>query len=78
MVVFLKLLIVVAVVGILRSSETFRRKSREFDEAALVSLERMVRATEESGFAPETIPLFIALTTIVVIAMMMSSGLFGH
>jgi hypothetical protein len=34
MVVLLKLLIVVAVVGILRSSETFRRKSREFDEAA--------------------------------------------
>lgn len=76
MVVLLKLLIVIAVVGLLRSSETFRRKSREFDEAALVSLERMVRATEESGFAPETIPLFIALLTIVVIAMMSASGLF--
>jgi len=78
MVVLLKLLIVAAVVGILRSSETFRRKSREFDEAAFVSLKRLVRATEDSGFAPEAIPLFVALTMIVVMAMMMSSGLFSR
>lgn len=78
MVVLLKLLIVVAVVRILRSSETFRRMSREFDEAALVSLERLVRASEQSGYSPEALPLLIALTTIVVLAAMAASGLFGR
>ena len=59
MIVLLKLLIVVAVVGLLRSSEKFRRISQEFDEAALVSLQRLVRASEESGYPPETVPLLI-------------------
>ena len=78
MIVLLKLLIVVAVVGLLRSSEKFRRMSQEFDEAALVSLQRLVRASEESGYPPETVPLLIALSTITFIAMMIASGFFNH
>jgi hypothetical protein len=78
MVVLLKLLIVVAVVGLLRSSEKFRRMSRELDEAALISLQRLVRATEESGYPPETIPFLIACSTITFIAMMTASGFFNR
>ena len=78
MVVLLKLLIVVAVVGILRSSEKFRTMSREFDEAAFVSLKRIMRATEESGYPPKTILLLIAMTVITLMAMMASSGAFGR
>ena len=78
MIVLLKILIVVAVVGLLRSSERFRRMSREFDEAALVSLQKLVRVTEDSGYPPETVPMLIALTTITFIAMMTASGLFSQ
>ena len=76
--VFLKILVIVSVVSVLRSSEKFRTMSRELDEAALVSLKRIVRATEESGYPPEMIPLLIALSTIAFIAMMTASGLFGR
>jgi hypothetical protein len=78
MMVLLKLLIVLAVVCLLRSSEKFRKMSSELDEAALVSLKRIMHATEESGYPPETVPLLIAFTTITFIAMMTASGLFGH
>lgn len=78
MIVLLKLLIVVAVVSILRSSESFRRMSAELDEAAVISLKKIMRATEESGYPPETIPLLIALTTIAVMAAMSASGFFGR
>lgn len=78
MIVLLKLLIVIAVVGLLRSSEKFRTMSREFDEAALVSLQRMMHATEESGYPPATIPVLIALSTITFIAMMSASGFFSR
>ncbi|HTG74044.1 MAG TPA: hypothetical protein VMB70_09755 [Terriglobia bacterium] len=52
--------------------------SSELDEAALVSLKRIMHATEESGYPPETVPLLIAFTTITFVAMMTASGLFGH
>ena len=78
MIVLLKLLIVVAVVSILRSSERFRTMSAELDESALASLRRLMLATEESGYPRETIPLLIAFSTITFIAMMMASGLFGR
>jgi hypothetical protein len=48
--VLLKLLIVVAVVSILRSSERFRSMSRDLDEAALDSLQKIMRASEECGY----------------------------
>ena len=78
MIVLLKLLVIVSVVAVLRSSEKFRTMSRELDEAALVSLRKIVRATEESGYPPEMIPLLIALSTVSFIAMMAASGLFGR
>ena len=78
MIVLLKLLVVVSVVSVLRSSEKFRTMSRELDEAALVSLERIVRATEESGYPAEMIPVLIALSTISFIAMMTALELFGR
>src|SRR5262245_25049485 len=77
-VVLLKLLIVVAVVGLLRSSERFRSMSTELDEAALASLRKLMLATEESGYPRETIPLLIAFSTITFIAMMVASGLFSR
>jgi hypothetical protein len=63
-----KLLIIVAVVGLLRSSQTFREMSREADETALVSLKRIMRLTEEYGYPPETIFLLIALSVIAFMA----------
>ena len=78
MIVLLKLLVVASVVSILRSFEKFRTMSRELDEAALFSLQRIVRATEESGYPAQMIPLLIALSTITFIAMMTASGLFSR
>jgi hypothetical protein len=78
MIVLLKLLVVLCVVCVLRSSEKFRTMSRELDEAALVSLKRIICATEEAGYPPEIIPLLISLSTIAFIAMMAASELFGR
>ena len=74
MAVLLKLLIVVAVVSILRSSQKFRTMSRELDEAALDSLQKIMRATEESGFPAELVPIMIALSTVMFMAMMAGLG----
>jgi hypothetical protein len=75
MVVLWKLLIVAAVVGLLHTSEKFRTMSREFDESAAVSLKRMMRATEESGYPPETIPFLIVLTTVIFMGMIAVSDI---
>jgi len=74
MAVLLKLLIVVAVVSILRSSQRFRTMSRELDEAALDSLQKIMRASEESGYPSELIPLMIALSALMFMAMMAGLG----
>jgi hypothetical protein len=49
--------------------------SREFDESAAVSLKRMMRATEESGYPPETIPFLIVLTTVIFMGMIAVSDI---
>ena len=72
--VLLKLLIVVAVVSILRSSQKFRTMSRELDEAALDSLQKIMRASEESGYPSELVPLLIALSAVMFMAMMAGLG----
>ena len=72
--VLLKLLIVMAVVSILRSSQKFRTMSRELDQAALDSLQKIMRATEESGFPAELVPIMIALSTVMFMAMMAGLG----
>jgi len=59
-----KILLVVAVVGILRSSSRFRSMSRELDEQALTALKRIMRATEECGYPPVLIPLLMLLTAL--------------
>jgi hypothetical protein len=59
-----KILIAVSLVGLLRCSAAFRSKSREFDEQAFAALKRVMRATEESGYPPQLIPLLIVLTAI--------------
>ena len=74
MFVLLKLLIVVAVVSILRSSERFRAMSQELDEAALDSLQKIMRASEESGYPAELIPLMIALSAVMFMAMLAGLG----
>ena len=74
----LKILIAVSVVGLLRSSQTFRRMSAELDEAAYLSLMKIMRATEESGYQPETVPLLIILSTIAFMTMMAALNPLGH
>ena len=74
MIVLVKLLIVVAVVNLLWCSQRFRTKSREFDEAAFDSLQKIMRASEESGYPSELIPLLIGLSAIMFIAMMAGLG----
>ena len=72
--VLLKLLIVMAVVSILRSSQKFRTMSRELDQAALDSLQKIMRASEESGFPAELVPIMIAISTVMFMAMMAGLG----
>jgi len=74
MIVLLKLLVVMAVVSVLWSSERFRTKSREFDEAAFDSLQKIMRATEESGYPSELVPLLIGLSAVMFMAMMAGLG----
>ena len=52
MIVFLKILIVVAVVGLLRSSVWFRSMSRELDESAYSSIKKLMSVSEEYGYPP--------------------------
>jgi hypothetical protein len=67
--ILLKLVIAVAVVGLLRCSQKFREMSRELDEAVFHSLKRIMHVTEESGYPRETILLLIVLTAVAVLAM---------
>jgi hypothetical protein len=59
-----KILIAVALVGLLRCSEKFRSMSREFDEEALAAMKKIMHATEEHGYPPQLIPLLILLTAL--------------
>jgi hypothetical protein len=58
------MLIAVSLVGLLRCSITFRTMSRELDQQAFAALKRIMRATEESGYPPQLIPLLILLTAL--------------
>jgi hypothetical protein len=69
-----KVLITVSVVGLLRCSATFRTMSRELDQQALASLKRIMRATEESGYPPQLIPLLILLTALSFMLSMYVTG----
>ena len=72
--VLLKLLIVVVVVAILRSSDRFQSMSRELDDSAISVLKRVMSAAEESGFPPEIIPLLMLLTALTFMFSMAVTG----
>jgi hypothetical protein len=59
-----KILIAVALVGLLRCSEKFRCMSRELDEQALAAMKKIMHATEEHGYPPHLIPLLMLLTAL--------------
>jgi hypothetical protein len=59
-----KILISISLVGLVRSSPTFREKSREFDEQAFAALRRIMRVSEDSGFPPQLVPFLIILTAV--------------
>jgi len=62
--IVLKLLVVVSVVGLLRSSKQFRTMSREVDESVMLALKRFMHAAEESGFPPEVVPFLVVVTVL--------------
>jgi hypothetical protein len=74
----LKLLIVVAVVGILRSSDRFQSMSRELDDSAISAMKRVMSAAEESGFPPEIIPLLMLLTALTFMFSLAVTGGVGR
>ena len=64
MLILSKILIAVALVGLLRCSEKFRRMSRETDEQVFSAVKKIMRATEEVGYPPHVIPLLMLLTAL--------------
>jgi hypothetical protein len=52
--------------------------SREFDEQAFAALKRVMRATEESGYPPQLIPILIFLTAISFMLSMFLTGAGGR
>jgi hypothetical protein len=69
-----KVLIIIAVVGLMRSSPAIQEMSRDFDERVFAALKRIMRATEECGYPPQLIPLLIVLTAL---SFMLSSYVTG-
>ena len=59
-----KVLIIIAAVGLMRSSPAIREMSRDFDERVFAALKGLMRATEECGYPPQLIPLLIVLTAL--------------
>jgi hypothetical protein len=73
-----KLLIIVAAVGLLRSSPAIQNMSRDLDEQAFAALRRIMRATEECGYPAPLIPLLILLTALSFMLSMYFTGLYVH
>ena len=76
MLVLTKLLIIVAVVGLMRSSPAIQSMSRELDEQAFAVLRRIMRATEDSGYPAHLIPLLMLLTALSFMLSMYFTGLY--
>ena len=66
--ILLKLIIVIGVVGTLRSSNSFQSMSRELDDSAMAALRKIMDCAEESGFPPQIIPLLMLLTVLTFMA----------
>jgi len=41
--------------------------SRELDDSALSAMKRIMRTTEDAGFPPETVPVLILLTALIIV-----------
>ena len=67
MLILSKILIAIALVGLLRCSESFRRMGRELDEHVFAAMNRIMHATEEHGYPPHLIPLLMLLTALFFI-----------
>src|SRR5262249_53953617 len=76
--ILLKILIVAAVVGTLRSLRWFRDMSQDLDEAAYASIRKIMGASEECGSPPETIPLLMILTALMFTLSMAFTKLYVH
>jgi hypothetical protein len=75
---FAKILLVVGVVGLLRSFPQFRSMSRALDEDALRVLRRAVRGAEDNGYPPELIPLLMLLAAWTWVVMTQFTTPFAH
>lgn len=71
-----KILIIVAVVGLLRSSPAIQSMSRDVDEQAFAVLRRIMRVTEECGYPASLIPILILLTAFSFMLSMYVTGLY--
>ena len=78
MLILSKLLIIVAVVGLLRSSPEVQSMSREMDEKAFAALRRIMRVTEDCGYPPLLVPLLMLLTALSFMLSMYSTAPFGR
>lgn len=73
-----KVLIVLAVAGLLETSKRFRTMRRNLDEQALLCLKRAVRVAEDYGYPPEAIPMLVLLILLSWMALESLTKLFGH
>jgi hypothetical protein len=64
MILLAKVLIIISLVGILRTSTRFQSMSRELDEHAFAALKRIMNATEECGYPRELVPILMLLTAL--------------
>jgi len=71
-----KVLIIVAVVGLMKSTPGIQSMSRELDEQAFAVLRRIMRATEDSGYPAPFIPLLMLLTALSFMLSMYVTGLY--
>jgi len=69
-----KVLIAIALTGLLRCSATFRSMSRQLDEQAFTALRSIMDATEERGYPPQLIPLLMLLTALCFMLSMYVTG----
>ena len=70
-----KVFIIVAVVGLMRSSPAIQSMSRDLDERAFAALRRIMRATEDSGYPPNLIPFLMLLTALsFMLSMYVTAG----
>jgi pyruvate/oxaloacetate carboxyltransferase len=76
--ILVKILIIVAAVGLLRSSPGIQSMSRDIDERAFAALRRIMRVTEDYGYPPLLVPLLMLLTALSFMLSMYVTAPFGR